>query len=445
MKKIFISHSSLDSKIGESLLDALVELGISKDEVFYSSNFHTGVGLGRNFPNEVKENLKSCELIIFILTKNFYRSPFCMNEMGVAWAFDKPFIPILLDGLEYKDMQGFIDNHYIAIQPNKNEMYKVFSYLKDHFNSVQKDIDVEEVFDNFISTASTYVTRAEKEYIEPFSTESETEIMIMKNRFTENEILLLNFFRERQNNQLNDTSKYNYEKNMYEKSEGLVEIEEYASLYGDFNYNDAVDLLVQSGLAKRNYDYDDMGEEHYISTVLNIDCFRDLISLSEQCAEKIDSIKSKNKSVNFFSVTCEHTETNISESENVISNNEMVQFIKSNKMTEIDALLLKYMIDTKTYILGDRWKAEKQIEHIRFWEEDNDLQNRLSRNYVYALNKMKFKNFVNVYSNTSYGNPREWILVEPYKTQLFELDDATYSILEDVAEKNRNIDIELPF
>lgn len=41
---------------------------------------------------------------------------------------------------------------------------------------------------------------------------------------------------------------------MYEKSEGLVEIKEHASLYGDFNYNDAVDLLVQSGLANRNYD-----------------------------------------------------------------------------------------------------------------------------------------------------------------------------------------------
>lgn len=84
----------------------------------------------------------------------------------------------------------------------------------------------------------------------------------------------------------------------------------------------------------------------------------------------------------------------------------MVQFIKSNKTTEIDALLLKYMIDTKTYILGDRWKAEKQIEHIRFWKEDNDLQNKLSCDYISALNKMKFKNFVYLYSNTSYGNPR---------------------------------------
>lgn len=155
---------------------------------------------------------------------------------------------------------------------------------------------VKRFFDNFISTVSTYY-KSEKRICRTFFY---CVCNIMKNCFIENEILLLNFFRERQNNQLNDTSEYNYEKNMYEKSEGLVEIEEYASLYGDFNYNDAVDLLVQSGLANRNYDYDDMGEEHYISTVLNIDCFRDLISLSEQCDEKIDSIKCKNKSVNFF-------------------------------------------------------------------------------------------------------------------------------------------------
>lgn len=67
--------------------------------------------------------------------------------------------------------------------------------------------------------------------------------------------------------------------------------------------------------------------------------------------------------------------------------------------------------------------------------KDNDLPNRLSRNYISVLNKMKFKNFVYLYSNTSYRNPIEWILVELYKTQLFELDDATYFILEDVDEK----------
>lgn len=433
MKRIFISHSSLDSKIGESLLDALVEMGISKDEVFYSSNFHTGVGLGRNFPNEVKENLRNCELIIFILTKNFYRSPFCMNEMGVAWAFDRPFIPILLDGLEYKDMQGFIDGHYIVIQPNKNEMYKVFSYLKNQFNSVQTDIDVEEVFDNFISTASTYVTRAEKEYIEPFSTASETEMMIMKNRFTENEILLLNFFREKQTNQLNDTFEYNYGTNEYEKSEGLVEIETYASLYGDFNYNNAIDLLVQSGLATRNYDYEN-SDGDYLNTILDIDCFRDLISLSEQCIEKIESIKNKNKSANSFSIIPETTKENISDE------NGLVRFIQSNKMTEVDALLLKYMFDTTTYILGDRWKTDEQIERIRFWEEENNLQNKLSQNYDSALNKMKYKNFVDVHSTTSYGNPREWILIEPYKTQLFELDKKNYSVLEKIAEKNKEVE-----
>ncbi len=430
MKKFFISHSSSDSRIGELLLDALIEMGISQEEVFYSSNFHTGVELGKNFPSEVKKNLNNSELIIFIITKNFYRSPYCMNEMGAAWAFNKSFIPILLDGLTYNDMQGFIDSHYIAIKPCKSEMYKVFSFLKQKFNSAQRDVDVEEIFEKFISAASTYATKTEKEFVEPFINTSKVEKMIMKNRFTENEILLLNFFREKQKNKLNFNYIYDYGKKTQDKSKDLLEIENYASLYGDFDYNSAIDMLVQSNFAKRNYD--DFGD-YYESTTLNIDIFRDLISLSEQCIGKIENIKNKYKSVNSYEIKA-HT-----------SNNEIQQFIKSNKMTEIDALLFKYMIDTTTYILGDRWKAKEEIDRIKLWEEKNYLEDMLSKNYDSALNKMKFKNFVEVHSTTSYGNPREWIFIEPYRTQLFNLDTDTVSILESVVEKNQVIGADILF
>lgn len=53
--KILISHASLDSPIGERFLEALIELGIRKENVFYSSSYHTGVKLGKIFYEEVKK------------------------------------------------------------------------------------------------------------------------------------------------------------------------------------------------------------------------------------------------------------------------------------------------------------------------------------------------------------------------------------------------------
>ena len=66
--RIFISHSSADANIGEKFLDALVSIGIKKEEVFYSSLYHTGVALGENFHSAVKEALSESGLVIFLLT-----------------------------------------------------------------------------------------------------------------------------------------------------------------------------------------------------------------------------------------------------------------------------------------------------------------------------------------------------------------------------------------
>ena len=60
-KKIFISHSSLDTEIGEKFVDALIEIGLPKDVIFYSSRYHTGVEIGTDFHAEIKKHLRSCD------------------------------------------------------------------------------------------------------------------------------------------------------------------------------------------------------------------------------------------------------------------------------------------------------------------------------------------------------------------------------------------------
>lgn len=48
--------------------------------------------------------LKDCDIVVFLLTRNFYRSEFCLYEMGAVWINDKEFIPILIDNLTYEDI-----------------------------------------------------------------------------------------------------------------------------------------------------------------------------------------------------------------------------------------------------------------------------------------------------------------------------------------------------
>ena len=47
-----------------------------------------------------------------MLSKNYYESPACLNEMGAAWVLKSEYTSILLPRFEYKEIKG-------AVNPNK--------------------------------------------------------------------------------------------------------------------------------------------------------------------------------------------------------------------------------------------------------------------------------------------------------------------------------------
>ena len=77
-RKIFISHAASDSEIGEKFLKFLISLGYDTKNIFYSSKYHNGVEIGKNFPNVVREKFIQADIIVLLLTENFYKSYYCV-------------------------------------------------------------------------------------------------------------------------------------------------------------------------------------------------------------------------------------------------------------------------------------------------------------------------------------------------------------------------------
>lgn len=119
--------------------------------------------------------------------------------------------------------------------------------------------------------------------------------------------------------------------------------------------------------------------------------------------------------------------------------------IHKENLSDEEILLIKYMIDTGTYILGDRWKADNEIKNIQTWEEKNKLTNFLSNEYSAALNKFKMRKFIDVHSRTSYGNPREYILNEEISKRVLNLPKYVLNEFNEVLKKYVINYDELPF
>lgn len=102
MSKIFISHNSKDANKIEELVKSLK---ILKKEVFYSSKTSTNnIGFGQDFYEKIKEEISNSEVVLFMVSDNFYDSIPSLIEVGMAYSLGKKMIPIGLKGGDYKKL-----------------------------------------------------------------------------------------------------------------------------------------------------------------------------------------------------------------------------------------------------------------------------------------------------------------------------------------------------
>lgn len=108
-KGVFISHAEKDRTLAESLVDLLVGgVGLPVKEVFCTSLEGMGVPKGVPFVKFIRDELRAAELVIPVLTQNYYESVFCLCELGATWVIAKDIHPLLVPPLTYQDVQAVL-------------------------------------------------------------------------------------------------------------------------------------------------------------------------------------------------------------------------------------------------------------------------------------------------------------------------------------------------
>jgi hypothetical protein len=140
--KIFISHSSLDKKIVEELIDILETIGLNSTQIFCSSFEGYGIDFGEDFLGRIKDELNSEVLVLFLLSENFYSSPVSLCEMGATWVKTNIHIPILIPPFDFNDIkgvipltQGFKLNNPQSLSHFKNQIETIFNIQPNSNNS----------------------------------------------------------------------------------------------------------------------------------------------------------------------------------------------------------------------------------------------------------------------------------------------------------------------
>lgn len=122
MPKVFISHSSKDKDIILLFKDIILKtgIGLSDDEIFFTSSPETGVPVGENIPEYIKQNLHDCDYAFLMISENYKGSEICLNEMGAAMVLGKRLIPLVLYDYDF-DKVGWLINHNLCARIDQEE------------------------------------------------------------------------------------------------------------------------------------------------------------------------------------------------------------------------------------------------------------------------------------------------------------------------------------
>lgn len=110
--------------------------------------------------------------------------------------------------------------------------------------------------------------------------------------------------------------------------------------------------------------------------------------------------------------------------------------LRDNKLKDEDVLLIHYVIETGRIKLGAGWQEDKEVQNIKAWEDVNDLNDALSRNYSNVLKRYEMRKLVEVSDLTGSGTPKEFKLVDKLQDELLDLPVDIEDFINEVVKRN---------
>ena len=137
--KIFISHSSKDVDYVEQIVNLLDGMGLNQTQVFCSSLPGYGIPIDTDICDYLRKQFDEHDLhVIFVHSKNYYKSPVSLNEMGAAWVLRSEVTSLLLPGFGFEQMTGVVNSQLISIKLDGQELE-----LQDKLNQLYDKVVAE--------------------------------------------------------------------------------------------------------------------------------------------------------------------------------------------------------------------------------------------------------------------------------------------------------------
>jgi hypothetical protein len=161
--KIFISHSSTNKDYGNALVELLRGIGISEEEIIFTSNIAYGIPIGQNIFNWLKSQITEKPFVIYLLSTEYYSSIACLNEMGAAWVIENKHAMLFTPNFDLSSKEfreGAIDPREIGFYLYDEERLLSFiQHLNNDFTISKNAIIINQKIKRYLSEIEAITSR----------------------------------------------------------------------------------------------------------------------------------------------------------------------------------------------------------------------------------------------------------------------------------------------
>ncbi|MFJ2862969.1 TIR domain-containing protein [Kitasatospora sp. NPDC087314] len=135
-RSIFISHATHDKILADELRRLLLLGGVPNDQIFYSSQRSTGIPSGESIPARLRSTLLKSTLVIELVSRNFLARPYCLMEMGAAWALEKDTYPVVVPPLSLGEAIQAVGDIRMAFLGDESDVDALVDELHERLEKI---------------------------------------------------------------------------------------------------------------------------------------------------------------------------------------------------------------------------------------------------------------------------------------------------------------------
>ena len=130
--RLFVSHAHKDKEIAMALVEVIEAAMVPDARILCTSHDKPKYREPENVnvSQELRKHLKGSTCVLAVLTPNSVKSPWCLFELGGAWALATQTFPLLAGGLSQESLPAALKGNDAAQLTEPEEIRRVLADLR---------------------------------------------------------------------------------------------------------------------------------------------------------------------------------------------------------------------------------------------------------------------------------------------------------------------------